>query len=235
MWRVVHADGPTATGAALVRVRGGGPLAVGPGDVEGAERLLRMPGPGKADRIRDSPGGRFPGRRVRFLRSSIPGPRQVSQDRRQRRLEPAAFHDQFHHPVLEEKLGALEPLRNFLKDRLLRSPAAPRTRPAPRLGEMKSSSSIAKLAATPPVVGSVSTLMTPRASERRAERRARLGHLHHREGPLLHARPPGSAEEIGERDSRATSAVMAIFSPTTLPIEPPWNSNRGPPGPLDPL
>ena len=37
--------------------------------------------------------------------------------------------------------------------------------------------------------------------------------------------PPEALKMMrGRRDSRATSAAMAIFSPTTLPIEPPWNS-----------
>ena len=52
----------------------------------------------------------------------------------------------------------------------------------------------------------------------------RLGQLHQREDPLLHAR----AARRGDRDERtppsaARSQARANFSPTTLPIEPPMN------------
>ena len=57
VWGGVQADGAQRqTAQNVVRERGGGPLAVGPGDVEGTERLLRMPGPGKRRHDPGQPG-----------------------------------------------------------------------------------------------------------------------------------------------------------------------------------
>ena len=74
----VQADGAQRQPAQdVVRERGGGPLAVGPGDVEGSERLLRMPGPGKR---RHDPGQ--PGADVfRAGRSGSPDHRSPEPDR----------------------------------------------------------------------------------------------------------------------------------------------------------
>ena len=85
------------------------------------------------------------------------------------------------------------------------------------------SPSDAKLARTPPVVGSVRTLMNgmPAASSL-GQRSGRLGELQQRQGALLHARPAGGADHDG-RDplGSAASKQRASFSPTTLPMLPP--------------
>ena len=89
------------------------------------------------------------------------------------------------------------------------------------------SPSIAKLAVTPPVVGSVSTERNGqlRPVEPR-QRRRHLGHLHQRQRPFHH---PGAA--LARHDERPPIALLerasrwrrTSFSPITTPMLPPMN------------
>ena len=73
-------------------------------------------------------------------------------------LQLAAIDDHVEHAVLEQELAALEALGQLLADRLLDDARAGEADQRLRLGDVQSPS-IAKLAVTPPVVGSVSTEM----------------------------------------------------------------------------
>ena len=78
----------------------------------------------------------------------------------------AAVDDRVDHPVLQQELRALEPLRELLLDRLLDHPRPAKPISAPGSARM-TSPSMANDAVTPPVVGSVRIEMygsPPRAS-----------------------------------------------------------------------
>ena len=88
------------------------------------------------------------------------------------------------------------------------------------------SPSIAKLAVTPPVVGSVSTdnVGEPHAVETRSAA-ADLRHLHQRQRPFHHAGAARAADDDDRPpplDGRSIARV--IFSPTTTPMLPPMNA-----------
>ena len=81
----------------------------------------------------------------------------------------------------------------------------------------------AKLASTPPVVGSVRMLMngTP-ASSSRTSGAVVLASCNRESVPSCMRAPPEALTMIaGSRSARAASKQRATFSPTTLPIEPP--------------
>ncbi len=86
---------------------------------------------------------------------------------------------------------------------------------------------MAKLAVTPPVVGSVSTLMYgSRTSSRRIKAAEILAICIRLIAPSCMRAPP-EAETImsGTRISMERSIARVIFSPTTAPMLPPMNFN----------
>jgi hypothetical protein len=68
------------------------------------------------------------------------------------------MHHRIQEALLQQELRALKALRQLLPDRLLDHPRSGKTDQRPGSAIFKSPS-IAKLAVTPPVVGSVSTQM----------------------------------------------------------------------------
>ena len=87
------------------------------------------------------------------------------------------------------------------------------------------SPSIAKLAVTPPVVGSASRLMkSPPASSRRARAALVLAIcMSDSVDSCMRAPPEQLTISSGNFSSAAASMVRVIFSPTTLPIDPIMN------------
>ena len=88
------------------------------------------------------------------------------------------------------------------------------------------SPSDANEASTPPVVGSVSTLMNGiRASSSRASAATVFASCMSAMVPsCIRAPPEAETMTSGLRSAKARSAARVSFSPTTLPIEPPMNS-----------
>ena len=85
------------------------------------------------------------------------------------------------------------------------------------------SPSIAKLAVTPPVVGSVSTEMYgSRAASRRASAPEIFAICISESAPsIIRAPPEQQTMTTGQRWSMARSMARVIFSPTTTPMLPP--------------
>ena len=88
------------------------------------------------------------------------------------------------------------------------------------------SPSMAKLAVTPPVVGSVSTEMYGRrAASSRASAAAIFAICMSESAPsIMRAPPEQETMMMGVRRSMARSMARVIFSPTTTPMLPPMNS-----------
>ena len=129
-----------------------------------------------------------------------------------------------HESAVPQELRPLEAGGQLLSDRLLDDPGPAKPISACRSARI-TSPSIAKLAVTPPVVGSASTLMyRPPASWNRA-RAAEVLAICISENPLSIIRAPPEAVTItsGSSASSAFSIARAIFSPITEPIEPPRN------------
>ena len=99
-------------------------------------------------------------------------------------------------------------------------------KPIRALGSAKMKSpSIAKLAVTPPVVGSVSRLMnSPPASSSRPSAALVLAIcISDSVDSCMRAPPELLTISTGSFSSAPASIVRVIFSPTTLPIDPPMN------------
>ena len=128
--------------------------------------------------------------------------------------------------VLEQELGPLKPLGSSwpIVCWITRGPA----KPTSALGSAKMTSpSIAKLAATPPVVGCSTTETYGSARSRRRPRAADVLAICISESTPSCMRAPPDAENTtaGRSSSTARSNTRVTFSPTTEPIEPPMNSN----------
>jgi hypothetical protein len=133
-------------------------------------------------------------------------------------------HDEIDEPVLFQELAALKPSGSstLIVFQIVRGPA----KPIRALGSaMMKSPSMAKLAVTPPVVGSASRLMNnPPASSSRARAALVLAIcISDSADSCMRAPPEQLTISSGSFSSAAASIVSVIFSPTTLPIEPIMN------------
>ena len=128
-------------------------------------------------------------------------------------------------PVFQQEFGALEAFRQLLANRLqpiTRGPA----KPISAFGSaITTSPRNAKLADTPPIVGSVSTEMNGSFASDSWSASRWFSPSASATAAFLHPRTARSGEADERRCSSAFCAPRTKRSPTTDPIEPPMNEN----------
>ena len=169
------------------------------------QRLDALEARAHARRARRRAGARSRATRLGVRSGGGPSGRWPAKKARRRRrvsAQLAALDDQVEHAVLEQELRALEALGQLLTDRLAmtRGPAKPMSA---RGSARMTSPSMAKLAVTPPVVGSVRTEMYgSRASPSRASAAEVLAICISERMPSCMRAPP-EAETMSERHALA--------------------------------
>ena len=140
---------------------------------------------------------------------------------RQNTAHLGALDNGVDEPVLERELGGLEPFRQLLLDGVA-DDALP-GKPDERAGFGQNDvACMANDAVTPPVVGSVSTVMKGRwAAPRRSTAQDTFAICISETSPSCMRAPPDAQNTMtGRRSAMARSIIAATFSPTACPIEP---------------